>query len=1034
MMCCAFKDCMRTKKNFLLLPLFFFFYTGICQEGALQFYQSGFYVKQYSEFSGLVSNGCRRPFEDSRGMLWIYTFKGLSRFDGRQFVNFGTNEGLPSPNITQVCEDSLGYIYVATTKGIARYTGYNKTNGSYFYVYPQTKDIKGPIGGFQAIDSNTILFQADRGAVFLLHNGKLREVGAPSKDGQRGETMHHSKYQYYYCYITDTLRVFDYRFNNIANIYHKDSGHTGQEVDDAGDFHLYHKGVKRKLAGKDIVYTSAVPDSIVWFASLDTMDKMVYFRTGNIYYYADGKSVKILDLQNLSLICNSITATRDGSVWIATNGGGMFRITPLCYKDISVTGNHFRYQDKKKVIIKNGLLNNELNIQTELERLGSITQSVLLDRNNITWFCTQQGIYKKEKGKQPVLYTFPGKSNFWNENATKVMDAIESADGDIWFYGYCGVIHYRDGEFKQYDEKSGLIGPAIRIRNLEVDTEGSVFLTDHYGRLLYIQGDTMLPLKIIGQEGLSTDNMRADSKGHLWVEYNKKLYKIRKQSPGNYVIADSIIQDPLIAVTEVKTFNFDRQGNCWVGYTGGKVQVFFIDASSQYSYKRSIIYTMDNGLAPITASHYNFYPDEEGNMAIIPNRKGGGKIFLFSAKDVLARRNIQGPKVSLTEILINHEHTDWTSMNYTTGPTGIPSSCKLRYANNNVIFNYTGASLSDPGSVIYQTMLKGYDDKWQTTTATMANYTNLPPGRYTFLLKTANANGIWSEAHEYRFIISPPWYKTWWATVLWILVCGSILLFFFYLRVNSIRMSNLKENNMFKSSLIGLIGHDMMTPLRYIAKVSSQLKMYNSKLSRETTLDSLGDINVTASRLQFFGESILHWINLQNTEFSPAMERFYVNKTITDLVEFHQLLAVEKDNSINHEIPNELFCYQDPTLVKIILHNLLLNANKFTTNGKIKVSAILEDDWLVIKVTDTGKGMDQTKVNSLNQFQPIISSPGTLKEKGWGMGYKMIMDLLKFSKGTLHVKSKLNEGTEVTIRLFSGKKEYSQRLKVIYNN
>ena len=74
--------------------------------------------------------------------------------------------------------------------------------------------------------------------------------------------------------------------------------------------------------------------------------------------------------------------------------------------------------------------------------------------------------------------------------------------------------------------------------------------------------------------------------------------------------------------------------------------------------------------------------------------------------------------------------------------------------------------------------------------------------------------------------------------------------------------------------------------------------------------------------------------------------------------------------------------------------------------------------------------MDQNKVDSLNQFQPILSSPGTLQEKGWGMGYKMIMDLLKFSNGTLHVKSKLNEGTEVTIRLFSGKKEYAHKLKV----
>ena len=406
-------------------------------------------------------------------MLWISTFQGLSRFDGRQFVNFGTNEGLPSPNVAQVCEDSLGYIYVSTPKGIARYTGYNKANGSYFYVYPQTKSINGLIGGFQAIDSNTILFQADKGATFLLHNGKLKTVGAPSKDGQRGKKIYHSNYQYYYCYITDTIRVFDARFENVANIYHKDSGHSGHEIDDAGNLHFYFKGVKSKLIGKEVVRTSQVPDSIVWFDCKDTMDKMIYFRTGHIYQYADGKSVKILDLKSLSLHCNSIAVTRDGSVWVSTGGGGVFRITPLSYNNISVAGNHFRYLDNKKIIV-----NKEFNTQGESITLGSITQSILQDKNNITWFCTQRGIYKKEPGKQAVLHTFPGKSNFWNEEANKVTGAVEGPGGDIWFYGFSGIIQYGNGKFKQYDEKSGLIGPGIRIRNLEVDKEGTVFFID----------------------------------------------------------------------------------------------------------------------------------------------------------------------------------------------------------------------------------------------------------------------------------------------------------------------------------------------------------------------------------------------------------------------------------------------------------------------------------------------------------------------------------------------------------------------------
>ncbi len=101
---------MRIHNILLLSSFLFIFYSGYSQDGALQIYQNGFYVKQYSEMAGLVHNGCRSVFEDSRGFLWITTFNGLSRFDGKHFTNYGVKDGLPGSNITQVSEDSLGYI------------------------------------------------------------------------------------------------------------------------------------------------------------------------------------------------------------------------------------------------------------------------------------------------------------------------------------------------------------------------------------------------------------------------------------------------------------------------------------------------------------------------------------------------------------------------------------------------------------------------------------------------------------------------------------------------------------------------------------------------------------------------------------------------------------------------------------------------------------------------------------------------------------------------------------------------------------
>ncbi len=1005
---------MWLKKTSFLAVAFFFLFRTLAQDGSLQLYQNGFYIKQYSEVSGLAGNMCGIVFEDSRGLLWISTAQGVSRFDGRQFVNFGTNEGLPSSLVRQICEDSLGYIYFGTAKGVARYTGYNKANGGYFYVYPQTKD-NGPIAGFQAVDTSTILFQGADGAVILLRNGKTNEVGTPSK-GQRGPLMYHHKYKYYYSSTDDTMHVFDAQFKNVANIYK-----PGMEaVDSSGNLHIYYNGIKHKIAGKDIVYTSSMPDTVDQVGCLDTKDKMVFQKNGSIYHYADGRSTEILNLRGLSLICNTINVTRDGAIWIATGGGGIFRITPLPYRDIPVIGNYFRYLGHKKIVIKNVQENKVLNTPESIS-LGQTAQAVLLDRNNITWFCTREGIYKKEPGKQAKLYTFPGDIEFWNLNANKVVDAVESSTGDIWFYGFCGVIHYRDGAFKHYDEKSGLKGPGINIRNLVIDRAGTVVINDVFNRILYALDDTLLPLKIRGLQDMSRAKFETDSKGYLWVESGKKLYKITRQSAGDYIIADSIFQDPFKAGPEIKTFNFDRENNCWIGYAGGKVQVFFADAADRYSYTNSIVYTMDEGLAPAAASHYAFSADDEGNMAIIPPKEGNRKLFLFAVKDALARKNMTLPQVSLTDILINYEHTDWSSRKYVNGPAGIPSFIKLRYKDNNIIFHYIGTAGSNPGSVLYQTMLEGYDDKWHTTTATMANYTNLSAGKYTFLVKAANANGRWSEIHEYHFTILPPWYKTWWATILFILAGIAVITGIFYIRLNAIRknyqLKNLKLSSQLKSSLIALMGHDVMTPLRYIAKVSLQLKTHIQTLSKQTVSETLGEINATANQLHFFGECVIHWIKLQNGTIKPIVEEVDLVALVNELSELHLPLTIEKRNHIVNELPDELYCMQDPTVIKIILHNLLLNANKFTLDGKIRVQATRQNGLLTLTINDNGKGMDPKKVSLLNELRPITSSQGTNMEKGWGMGYMVMIDLLLISKGKLQVESKLNEGTTVVITL-----------------
>ncbi len=1011
---------MRLKKTILLVFLSFLFIRTLSQDGNLQYYQNGFYIKQYSEMAGLTHNYPRDIFEDSRGFLWIATPQGLSRFDGRQFTNYGIKEGLPGAYITQISEDSLGFIYVATTAGIARYTGRTGANETCFYTYPKTTSFSMSVVGMQAIDSVSLIFQLANSAIFQLRKDTLRQLTRPGNGMM--PFMLRDRHHYSYACIGDSLRVFDTDFRNSNNILLPNSDYSAASRDNANNLHIYYKGKKNRLDKNGIANSSQVPDSIIWFCSIDSLDKMVYHKEGGIFLYDNYRSTKIMDLDTLSRSCSGFCRAKDGSVWIKIAGLGIFRMVPLLYstEQITINRNYSRIRNNRRIIETDYRLAKMPGLAETYNKLQKTITSVFLSKTDTVWFCTNHGVYKQYPGTKAEYYLFPGNKEVWSKSANTISNAVESENGDIWFYGYAGAIRYSKGHFKHYTSRHGL-GQFGRAKWLVTDKDNTVLLTDHYNTLFEIRDDTLLSVaRQLNMPGFASDKITTDTSGFVWVEYKKKLFRIGKKA-GNYSIIDSIVPFATFALPEIAAFAFDGQNNCWVGYTGGKIQVYFAAENGHYDYANSITYTTDDGLDAIAPFRYNLWPDSAGNIVLTPLDQKSSKIFRFKITDALERKKLNTPRVSFTGILINHKDPDWVSRGYVTNQEGMPPSPRLSYNNNDITFKYIGISLSNPTGIVYQVKLEGYDKEWQTTAETFTNYTNLPPGDYRFMVKVANVNGVWGQPVSWHFSIRPPWYRTWWATILFILAGIALITGIFYLRLNTIRQNyqvkNLKLASQLKSKLIALMGHDVMTPLRYIAKVSLQLKTHIQTLSKQTVSETLGDINATANQLHFFGECVIHWIKLQNGTIKPIVEDLDLVPLVNELIELHLPLTIEKRNQIVNELPDQLYCLQDPTVIKIILHNLLLNANKFTLDGKIRVLATKQHGLLTLTISDNGRGMDQQKVDALNDLRPITSSQGTHMEKGWGMGYMVMIDLLLVSKGKLNVESKLNEGTIVTISL-----------------
>ena len=227
----------------------------------------------------------------------------------------------------------------------------------------------------------------------------------------------------------------------------------------------------------------------------------------------------------------------------------------------------------------------------------------------------------------------------------------------------------------------------------------------------------------------------------------------------------------------------------------------------------------------------------------------------------------------------------------------------------------------------------------------------------------------------------------------------------------------LERQGYFQRRLIALLNHDIMIPLKYISKVSSQLINYNQKLSPKSSEEAIEEINSTSIGLIYLGESIIQWIRLQEETFEVRVSTFELNRLLNDLLILHLHLAEEKGNKVEVDIPKVMTCQHDPGILRVILHNLLLNANKFTSDGVVKVRAFWKDKDIYMIISDTGTGMTPEKLARLNNLEPVNSKAGTAEEAGWGLGYRLILDMLRLCGGKIHIESERGKGTEVTIGL-----------------
>lgn len=225
---------------------------------------------------------------------------------------------------------------------------------------------------------------------------------------------------------------------------------------------------------------------------------------------------------------------------------------------------------------------------------------------------------------------------------------------------------------------------------------------------------------------------------------------------------------------------------------------------------------------------------------------------------------------------------------------------------------------------------------------------------------------------------------------------------------------NLDNANKTKSKLLSIIGHDLRNPFNIIQGYIQLLTQDNP--DSETRQDYYQRINTASDKLLGMVDNLLIWSRNQSDKIKFSPIRTNLNELFDESLGNVKGSADLKEISLSLEPASKenVFILLDPDMINRVVHNLLVNAIKFTTlGGKVSLGFSIQNNILKVWVKDTGIGMSpEDATNIFNDSQMEIKN-GTDGEKGTGLGLSICFDFIEAHKGKIWAESKLTKGSTI---------------------
>jgi len=892
--------------------LFFLFFLQVSVIGTSQSLVS----RNYNVENGLANSTIFRIYQDSKGFIWFSTGYGISRFDGSQFKNYSTEQGLATNKVLAIREMPGSEIICGSTYGFGL-----------FCIF------KGKIFNISAMIPNL-----PKEIVFMEFDkwDRLWIISSEWKLGYISKKLYKYSYTEYPNFAKSSTQIYA----NVLYLDHDKALYVGAgdglymvtensvvpkyidttvsvagiTTSNSGKFYIgsFNKilildqfkkesEIIENLDAKEVGVLEVKDDHYLWFYAFP--EKQYLYDLHQHKYIEPGKISKIP--------IYSMYKDNEDNIWLGSVGMGAF-----CFST-----EYAQTYTKEDGLYDNYLLN------------------LSYSKNKNLWITTYSGINFIHDVKIDSLRQKTTSASVWN--------VIEGSDGKIYLPTNNRLnIIYNHKIQEMYEVKD-------RILNLQLFND-TLWLLTRKGICFLANKKITAPEKLQALKNSKVFCVTRDSDNTKWIGTNNGVYTY-KDSLRLVFSNKKIVNNEInaIVIQNEKVWIAMEKGLMLVNKKNPNKQMFQLLKNIRISslalgegdqlwigtYKGLFLHEKDKLIkinqlqgiigdeirAIVAVDSVIWVTSEKGLCRIIPN-----KLFIDAEKIK--------PRISISEIIVDEKSYQ------------IFDSLNFNYNSRNIRIEYVGFYYKNPKSLYYQYRLNK-DSNWYKTRNESVDFNNLPHGNYCFEVIAVSENNRQSPVATIHFTIKTPWWLESWFFMLVILFAFCSIITAFQLRVNHLRKRE-KENLTNQRKIVNMEFRALtalMNP-HFIFNVLNSIQYY------------MKYVNVDKASIY-----LKKFTKLIRIHFENSKQSFNLLSHETKALDLYmQLESFRFDEQLNYDLTidqqiDENSIYVPSNIIQPFVENAIWHGlSPITSESKIKVAIFKQGDSINIEITDNGVGINKT--------------------------------------------------------------------------